>query len=575
LKIYSLSLRNFRGMSSFELIPARHALVTGEPRAGRSTVVDALYRVLSPNGSRGTVGHDLDFSNRDQDLWAEAEVALGDLDDDLTQRFFDQLEFWDPDEEQLIDELDATGDLDAYEPVVRLCYRLRWNSEQEIGEQWVDYPKFADPDNDSFSRVRRADLEALPVFFGRGAGAPLSLAHESNLRWIIDGSSEEDFKDTLESFAAKVELLGDELVESNQLMTALRKIIEPVSSSLALDTEELSDEIGFVPAGVALGALLRGLEPTMTLGDEESPLPLSRHGSTVSTALAAAELLVRGQDPGGLVVFDDFGEALDGPTSRHLASLLRLKAQQAWITTRRAEVADAFKPNELVRLAFDEDGERAVYQGRQPRSKSERMAARHLSLQILPVITARAVVIVEGPHDRAGLQAIAERRLRKEGVPLLSGERIGLIDAGAADSAGGSSALPRLCKAAGELGFYTVAVLDGDPDGEDALQATDTAADAVVRLPEGIAIELALLDGLTDEAIQTAFSKLDVHLPPDFADLEGNDLVKAATRALKSRGGVHAEFVDALRGPTPKLAARVLDEAMGCVANGSAGVVQL
>jgi putative ATP-dependent endonuclease of OLD family len=514
--------------------------------------------------------------DRDQDLLAEVEVVLGDLDDDLKQRFFDGLEFWDLDGERLIDELDGADALDAYEPVVRLCYRLRWNSEQEIGEQWVDYPKFADPENDSFAGVKRVDLEALPVFFGRTAGAPpLSLAHESNLRRIIEGGTEEDFRETLESFAAKVELLGDELVESEQLKAALRKIVEPVSSSLQLEAEELSDEIGFVPAGVALGALLRGLEPTLILGDEDIPLPLSRQGSTSSAAIAAAEVLVRGQDPGGIVVFDDFGEGLDGPTSRHLASLLRRKSQQAWITTRRAEVADAFKSHELVRLAFDEEGERAVYKGRKPTSKSERMASRHLSLQLLPMVTARAVVVVEGPHDRAGLQAIAERRLRKQGVPLLSGERIGLIDAGAADSAGGSSALPRLCKAARDLGFYVVAVLDGDPDDEDTVQANVDAANVVIRLPDGMAIELALLNGLTDEAIKAAFGKLDVHLPANFEDFEGQDLVKAARRALKTRGGAHAEFVDALRGPTPKLAAKLLDEAKKCVANYSTGIVQL
>lgn len=575
MEIFSLALRNFRGLSDLELTPLGHVVLTGEPRAGRSTVAEGLYRALAPNGARGGVNHDLDFTDRDQNEWAEVEAVLGDLDEDLTQRFFDQLEFWDADNDQLIDEMDAVEDLEKHEAVVRLCYRLRWNEAEEIGEQWVDFPKFSDRESESFSRVRRVDLEALPVFFSRASGPALSLSHESSLRRIVEGGGEGDFRSTLETFVEKVEDLGDDLVESKQLLSALERIIRPISSSLNLDADDLTEGIGFVPAGVALGALLRGLEPTLTLGEEEVSLPLSRHGSTAAAAISAAELLVRGQDSGGVVVVDDFGEGLDSPTARHLASLLRRKAQQAWVTTRRAEVADAFKPRELIRLAFDGDGERTAFQGTEPKTKSERMAARHLSLQLLPMMTAKAVVILEGPHDRAGLQAIAERMLRKDDVPLPAGDRIGLIDAGAVDSSGGSSALPRLSKAARDLGFYTVAVIDGDPDDDETIKTTLAAADSVIRLPDGMAIERALLDGLTDEQIKNALGRLDVHLPSQFADLEGADLLKSATQALKSRGGAHAEFVDALRGPIPKLAARILTEARNCVVNRTSDVVQL
>jgi putative ATP-dependent endonuclease of OLD family len=575
MEIYSLSLRHFRGFEDLELAPDRHVVICGEPRAGRSTVVDALFRVLTPNGARGSVSDDLDFTDRSRDVSPEVEVVLGDLGEDLIQQFFDQLEFWDPTEEQVVDELDALEDLESYEEIVRLCYRLRWNSEEEIGEQWVDYPKSADPENDQFSKVRRTDLEALPVFFPRTSGAPLSLSHESSLRRIIESSEEEDFRQALESFAGKVEAIGDELVESEQLLAALRSVTGPVASALDLDTEDLANKVGFVPAGVALGALLRGLEPTLTLGSESTSLPLSRHGSTASAALAAAELLIRGEDPGGVVIVDDFGEGLDAPTSRHLASLLRRGSQQAWVTTRRAEVADAFKPRELVRLAFDSNGERSAYQGKQPKTKAERMASRHVSLQLLPVITAQAVLVLEGPHDRAGLQAVSERRLRKEGVALPVGERIGLVDAGAADSSGGSSALPRLSGLASDLGFYTVAVLDGDPDDGENVQKCLEMADTVIRLPDGMAIELALLDGLADEEIQKALKRLDVHLPQDFDELEGADFKKAARRALKSRGGAHAEFVDVLRGPMPGLAVQVLDQAQKCVRERSEGLIQL
>ncbi|MBS1893353.1 MAG: hypothetical protein JST59_18800 [Actinobacteria bacterium] len=570
-----MSIRNFRGLEKLEFLPDEHVLLVGEPRAGRSTIIDALYRALSPNGSRGTVGHDLDLFGRDRGLRAEVEVVLGDLDEDLTQRFYDQLEFWDDDENELVEELDEPDQLEGLQPVVRVCYRLRWNAEEESAEQWVDFPKSADPENDLFERVRRRDLEALPVFFSRSAGSPLSLANESNLRRILDNETVEDFAEKLELFAEKAEALGGDLVESEQLLEALRRIVSPVSSTVGVSAENLSDELSFVPAGVALGALLRGLEPTLSLGSDAPTLPLSRHGSTVDAALTGSELLARGREPGGIVFHDDFGEGLDGPTSTHLASLLRRRVRQAWITTRRPEVAGVFKPAELARLVADADAARHLYKGKRPKTKAERMAARHLALQLLPLATARGVVVVEGPHDRAGLQALAERRLRKEGVALLAGSRIGVVDAGAVDSSGGSSALPRICAAARQLGFFTLALLDGDPDDAEIVEANLESADVVIRLPDGKAIELALLDGLEDEEIRKALKRLDVHLPTDFDQLSGSALTKAARKALKSRGGAHAEFVDALRGPNPGLGVRILDAAKEAVDSESSGCVQL
>jgi hypothetical protein len=49
-----LSTRNFRGLEKLEFLPDEHVLLVGEPRAGRSTIIDALYRALYPNGSKST-----------------------------------------------------------------------------------------------------------------------------------------------------------------------------------------------------------------------------------------------------------------------------------------------------------------------------------------------------------------------------------------------------------------------------------------------------------------------------------------------------------------------------------------
>jgi hypothetical protein len=575
MMIRSLELRRFRGVKELTLVPGQHVVLGGEPRAGRSTVLEGLFRALSPDATRRTLGDDLDLYGRDHALRAEVEVTIGDLGDELTQRFFDQLEYWNDEDECLVDELDALDGLEDYEEVVRLCYRARWSAEQEHGEHWVDYPKTSDPDADVFDRVRRGDLAALPAFFGDPAGRPLALSHRAGFRELVDASDESDFASALDDLARDVQSVGEGLTESEQLIEALRAVIEPVAPALGLDPDEVAGQVAFVPAGGALGALLRALEPTLKLDGAQLALPLTRHGSTAVAALAAAELIARAQRNEGVVAIDDFGEHVDAATARHVAATLRRTTGQVWLSTRRAEVADAFRPEEFIRLAFDEQGVRTAHAGRRPSNKTERTAARHLALQLLPAMAARGVVVLEGPHDRAGLQAVAERRLRK-GIALPAAHRVALVDAGAADASGGSSASPRLCDAARRLGFFAVAVIDGDRDDRAVTDANVAAADAVIRLPEGMAIERALLDGLEDQDVRSALARLDVQLPSDVDDLGGRDLERLARKTLKSAGGLHAQFVDALpRGKLPKLAARILDEATRCVVERDVGLHQL
>jgi hypothetical protein len=222
--IRSLELRHFRGIEKLTLVSRGHVVVVGEPRAGRSTVVEGLFRALSPDGARGALGHDLDLNGRDRNVRAEVEVVLGELGDDLTQRFFDQLEYWDEEEDRLVDQLEALEDLENYEVVVRLCYRARWVAEQEQGEHWVDYPKTSDPEAELFDRVRRPDLAALPVFFGDPSRRPLALSYRGGLRELVDAADEGDFSSALETLAHNVELLGEDLADSVQLVEALRAV---------------------------------------------------------------------------------------------------------------------------------------------------------------------------------------------------------------------------------------------------------------------------------------------------------------------------------------------------------------
>jgi hypothetical protein len=135
-------------------------------------------------------------------------------------------------------------------------------------------------------------------------------------------------------------------------------------------------------------------------------------------------------------------------------------------------------------------------------------------------------------------------------LPAASG--VAIVDAGVVDGSGGASAVVRLSRLASQLGFHCVAVIDGDrgADGQQALADAESAADCVVRLPDGFAIERMIVDGLDDEVIIKTVKELcavfGVHVPADLDTLTDTALAKAVGKVLKSSGGLHAQFVELL-----------------------------
>ncbi len=62
---------------------------------------------------------------------------------------------------------------------------------------------------------------------------------------------------------------------------------------------------------------------------------------------------------------------LDAASARHAAALLRRGAGQLWLATRIPQVAEAFAPEEIVRLSWRSNGRRTKHYGRnQPRRES-------------------------------------------------------------------------------------------------------------------------------------------------------------------------------------------------------------
>jgi putative ATP-dependent endonuclease of the OLD family len=584
MEVRRLCIRGFRGFEAATIVPAGHVVLVGEPGAGRSDVVEALIRVLSPDSTRVRRPDELDFHRRTRGSRAEVEVVLGDLGDELEQLFFDHLEVWDPAARQLVDQVaePESIDRDRYEFVVRLCYRATWDASEEQGDHWVDYPKTSDPAIEYFDRVGRTEREALSFAAIDARSRPLDIGTRGAFRRLVERASGGDFSKAIDDLEREIEATAGRFSGTAQVSEALERLLDPLRTALGLGAVRAQDIITFLPEGGSVSGLLRSLAPALDLHDGLERLPLYRHGSTVAAMLSVSQALARvGAD--GVVAVDDFGEGLDAAMVHHLAAVLRRQVSQVWLSTRRPQAAESFGPDKLVRLTGGPAG-RVVHYGKAPKTKSDLLAARHWHLQLLPAIASRAVVGVEGPHDRLALGALATRLHEQEGVELPAASRVAIVDAAAADGAGGSSAIPRLLAMAKDLGFRTVAILDYDAsenDAKAALEANLKVADTVVRLPKGYAIERALVDGVDENVVRLALKELaaafGVPLPPDLDAITGNKLQHAARNVVKHGAGYHAQFLDALpEGVHPPLARSLLLTAVAAATSSDlSGLVQL
>lgn len=564
--INRVRVTNFRGWVDLDLRPRGHALVIGEPRAGRSDLIAALTRVLDPRSTRmqpttGDIHQDMSTGAVVMAKFAEVEVTLARLPVDVELEADGALEPLSAD-----GTVDGSGNANPAAPLgLRLTYRVSYDAITDSLDHRVFYPVVSDPTIDKYVRVPSAVRELLPVVF-LNASRPLQLRAEGVLRRLVADHDPVNATAALQSLEADVAVAASAMSTSAAIQAVLDAVLHQDGPARRIgDWPVSAADIQFLPEDGSLAGLLRAVQPVLRL-DQAGPLPLASHGSTTAAALSAAEaLLLCAATTGALVIGDDVGEGLDGPTTEHLTGALRGASPQAWLTTRRADAARAFETSEVIRLTRH-TGTRLVHQVSPPADRKEASVHRHVQGQLLPALTATTLTVCEGRHDLSAFNA-ADRRHLATALPLAAhGVRLISADSG---SGGGTSQIPLIAGLAKQLGYRVVALVDGDPAKYAAATLTqiEAACDAVVRLPTSMAVERAILAGATAAQIRAAASLFPTFGQPDPTLGQGDDDVADAVMNLLHKKGLHEQFFTALvdeTGVLPAVMESVLDNVVHC-----------
>lgn len=559
-------MQRFRGFFDAEVLLGEHLVVVGQPRAGRSDVVAALRRVLEPSSASGRVDP-LDV-HRPPDLLVddelppltEVEVTLVDLGAGLEQDFFNHVEVLDGDSF-----LPAVPGVVAPVTGLRLCYRLEYDEVSGVGRHWVDFPGQSDPVTSRWSRASSAQRSLLP-FLVVDRQVPLQLRAEGRLRGLMEDADAPATEAAVGNLLAGVRAATDDLSAEPVVRGAVGRVMSSgAAPMLGLAAATAAASVAFVADDGSTAGLLRAVQPALDLGGAGF-LPLRSHGSTAAGVLAVAEAAAVSADPSAVVVADDFGDDLDSAAAEYLATVLRERAGQLIVTTRRPEVARAFDDGQLLRLSLH-GGLRAQHRLPVTADRKERAIRRQALRDLLTAMNSEIVAVLEGPGDLEGYTAVAERRLAASAHLPPAAYSVRLFAPPGSD--GGKSKLVPLARLAASLGFRVRAVIDGDVPGDPVDAATVaellTVAETVVRLPDRTAVEGPLIDGLPDASVEAALSALD----DDFGlglGLAGKTAAELRTTARDTvkRQNLHRAWVERLPAAhRPPLASDVLDALTG------------
>lgn len=560
MRVARLRLQRFRGFNAAAITAPSHVVLVGEPRAGRSDLIAALRRVLDPRSTSSRVNpldiHRPSPASGEAQPFTEVEVSLVDLGQDLEQLLSGHLELLDPLTGNVAGEDEAGNAVLG----VRLCYRARYDEDSDTGEHWVDWPAQSDPKNGTFQRVRRVEREAFPFLVVRG-GAPLQVRAEGTLRALMEDRDSENLADAIRTLETEIAEATENFSGASVVADGITQVLAAGAGNL-LGTDD-PENVTFAPDDGSIAGLLRALQPALEL-DGAGFLPIASHGSTASAILTASEAVVAGKnaDEGLVIAIDDFGDELDAAAAEYLAILLRRDSDQVWLSTRRPEALRAFEPEEVLRLTR-RGGQRLQHRLAPTTDRKTRRARRDLLDQLLMAITARTVVLLEGPHDLEGYGALATRlaKSKRPGHPVLAAHSTRLVCA--PGESGGKDALPQLATLAAQLGFAVRAVVDDDKPGQnDGLyDQLELITEQLVVLPPRTAVEAALVRGVAVSELRKALDALveAYDLDIDVAAIEDDDMESTILqkKILKMKGGLHKPWVESLS-RAPKIGRDVL-----------------
>lgn len=466
-KIEGIKITNYRGFKEFETHfgITNFICIIGRGDSGKSTILDAIDKALSPRWNLSF--HDTDFNNSNIDNPIELEVSIYNIPDELLQ---------DDKFGLLVRFLTETGEIlddplaDENKESTQLL-TIKLTVDKSLEPKWHVISKRP---NQEDKEISSRDREKLNIFtisdyvdrhFSWSKGNPLySLANKLNDNRIDESPLLEALRDAKEKIDSTT---------FEKLDKPLKKVVT-TAKNIGVDITDASSTIDFKDISVNDGKV--------SLHSGKTPFRLKGKGSKRLISLAIQTELTKND---GTILIDEIEQGLEPDRVQHLAKYLKANSNtQSIITTHSRDVivelvaTDIFRVKSEVGSLYRLEGNLQDAVRRNPEA-----------------FFCEAVLVCEGATEIGVCRALNQHRIS------LSKPNAALLGVRFAD--GGGDEMIKYAKAFKNAGYRTCLYCDSDKDSTNDKKAElEAMGITVIDCENGLSFEKQLLKDLSWKGIK-------------------------------------------------------------------------
>jgi putative ATP-dependent endonuclease of OLD family len=544
LKIYAVSIQNFRGISSAKLLLPDHAVLIGDNNTGKSTVLEAIDLVLGPDrlGRRPPIEeHDFfegkylpeaSTSAADSVVAAAAEeapvaeapeitveVSIIGLSEEQEARFGGNIEWLNVETGDFYTEANPAGvDAENIKATLRITFVGAYDPDEDdfVGNTYYARSLSEGDNPEPFSKKDKQHCGFLFLRSLRTGSRALSLEHGSLLDIILRLKEirPQMWEGTIGALAG-IDVASDPAL-------GITGVLDSIDRSLK---KYVPREWGVKPHLKVSNLTREHLRKTVTAfiatGDGDHAAPFFRQGTGTINMLVLAMLSQIAEDKQNVIfAMEEVETAIPPYAQKRIVHELRKLAAQSIVTSHSPYVLEEFKLDETVILSRANNGVLSQAQIALPDSVKHKRYRQEFRTRFCEGLLSRRVLIAEGATEAAAFPVAARRLAELKPTVYASLEALGIcvIDAGS------ESRIADLAGLYKGLGKRTFALCDKQPD---PAKATIEAQVECLFMHEEKGIEDLILKNTTQAALERFSDALDwpQHLLQKFPDPKANLLV--------------------------------------------------
>jgi len=540
LKIYAVSIENFRGIRSAKLVLPDHAVLIGDNNTGKSSVLEAIDLTLGPDrlSRRPPVDEHDFFQGKYLPTVAEAaeaeaspegeapplakapkitvEVTVIGLSEEQQARFGGNIEWLNVESGEFFTEANPAGvDAASIKAALRVTFIGAYDAEEDdfVGSTFYSRSLTEADKPEPFSKKDKQHCGFLFLRSLRTGSRALSLEHGSLLDIILRLKEirPQMWEGTIGTLAA-FDVASDPAL-------GISGVLDSIDKSLK---KYVPREWGVKPhlkvSNLTRDHLRKVVTAFIATGDGDHAAPFFRQGTGTINMLVLAMLSQIAEDKQNVIfAMEEVETAIPPYAQKRIVHELRKLAAQSIVTSHSPYVLEEFKLDETVILSRANDCVLSQAKITLPDSVKHKRYRQEFRTRFCEGLLSRRVLIAEGATEASAFPVAARRLSELNPATYASIEALGIciIDAGTESQIADLAALYR------GLGKRTFGLCDKQT--EPAKAAIEAQVEWLF-MHEEKGIEDLILKNTTKEALERFSDELDwpPHLLGKYPDPKAN-----------------------------------------------------